>query len=96
MREAGKTIEEIARACSTLRNQIRLDSYKDDPEGLATIKARNLEKYGHEEGPTPDELYAKYGSWETVLEKCYSTNPGMDACCGVYDIYFYTYTTFAY
>ncbi|MBQ9448966.1 MAG: hypothetical protein IJU60_03745 [Acholeplasmatales bacterium] len=90
LRAQGKSIEEIARACSTLRNQIRLDQYKDDPEGLAKLKARNLEKYGHEEGPLPDELYVKYNnSWETVLEKCYSPNKGMDACCGVYDMYYY-------
>lgn len=92
LRAQNKTIEEIARACSNLRNQIRLDQYKDDPEGLATLKERNLSKYGHEEGPLPDELYAKYNnSWETVLKKCYSTNMGMDACCGVYDKYFYMY-----
>ena len=88
----NKSIEEIARACSALRNQIRLDQYKDDPEGLAKLKERNLEKYGHEEGPLPDELYAKYNNtWEMVLQKCYSTNAGMDACCGVYDKYFYLY-----
>ena len=90
MKAEGKSIEEVARACSSLRNQIRLDQYKNDPEGLAKLKARNLEKYGHEEGPLPDELYVKYNnSWETVLEKCYSPNKGMDACCGVYDMYYY-------
>ena len=87
----GKSIEEVARACSNLRNQIRLDQYKNDPEGLEKLKARNLEKYGHEEGPLPDELFEKYGSWLIVLEKSYSTNPGMDACCGVYDTYYYLY-----
>ena len=96
LREQDKSIEEIARACSQLRNQIRLDQYKDDPDGLATLKQRNLEKYGHEEGPLPDELYEKYNSWETVLEKCYSVNRGMDACCGVYDMFYYLYNDFAY
>ena len=96
LRSQNKSIEEIARECSTLRNQIRLDQYKDDPEGLALLKERNLSKYGHEEGPLPDELYQKYGSWEMVLEKCYSVNRGMDACCGVYDMYFYLYNDFAY
>ena len=32
-----------------------------------------------------DELYEKYGSWQTVLEKALSTNAGMDACLGFYD-----------
>ncbi len=92
LRNQNKNIEEIARACSNLRNQLRLDAYKDDPEGLAALKQRNLEKYGHEEGPLPEESYEKYGSWERVLEKCYNPNPAMDACCGVYDMYYYLYS----
>ena len=91
MREQGKSVEEIARAVSIRRNEIRLEAYADDPEGLAELKARNLEKYGHEEGPLPDELYEKYGSWERVMEKSFSTNAGMDACLGLYDDYYFLY-----
>ncbi len=79
MKNAGNTAEEIARAASKLRNEIRLASYSDDPEGLATVKKSNLETYGHEDGPTADDLYVKYGSWEKVIEKSMSTNPGKDA-----------------
>ena len=95
MMVADKSVEEIARAVSAKRNQIRLDSYKDDPEGLAAAKARNLEKYGHEEGPLADELYAQYGSWQTVIAKAFSTNMGMDACLGLYDDYFDVYLALA-
>lgn len=91
MQTQGKTTEEIARAVSTKRNEIRLAAYADDPEELAKLKARNLEKYGHEEGPLPDELYAQYGSWTTVMEKAFSTNAGMDACLGLYDDYYFMY-----
>ena len=91
MQAEGKSTEEIARAVSTRRNELRLASYRDDPQGLATVKARNLEKYGHEEGPLPDELYAQYGSWETVIAKAFSANVGMDACLGLYDDYFALY-----
>ncbi len=91
MQAQGKTTEEIARAVSTRRNEIRLAAYADDPEELAAVKQRNLEKYGHEEGPLPDELYAQYGSWTTVMEKAFSTNAGMDACLGLYDDYFFLY-----
>ena len=91
MTAAGKSVEEIARAVSAKRNEIRLASYDNDPEGLATIKARNLEKYGHEEGPLPDELYEQYGSWKTVLVKAFSVNAGMDACLGLYDDYYDVY-----
>lgn len=81
----GKNVEEIAREVSRCRNENRLASYANDPEGLEIVKKSNLDTYGHEEGPTPDQLYEKYGSWQTVLEKALSTNAGMDACLGFYD-----------
>ncbi|MBQ5970397.1 MAG: Ig-like domain-containing protein [Clostridia bacterium] len=91
MQAQGKSTEEIARAVSNRRNEIRLEAYANDPEGLAELKERNLEKYGHEEGPLPEELYEKYGSWERVMEKSFSTNSGMDACLGLYDDYYFLY-----
>ena len=91
MTAEGKDIETIARAISAKRNELRLEAYRDDPEGLATLMERNLEKYGHEEGPLPDEQFEKYGSWEMVLKKAFSTNSGMDACLGLYDDYYYLY-----
>ncbi len=81
----GKDVETIARAVSKRRNELRLESYKNDPVGLAKVKKSNLDTYGNEEGPTVESLYAKYGSWQTVLEKALSTNAGMDACLGLYD-----------
>lgn len=91
MRDQGKSIEEMARAVSAERNRLRLASYKDDPEGLERVKQSNLETYGHEEGPAADDLYKEYGSWETVLQKSFSSNMGMDACCGLYDEYYTLY-----
>lgn len=85
MEQEGKSIEEIARAVSAKRNEIRLASYQDNPEGLAAVKESNLKKYGNENGSTADSLFEKYGSWEIVLEKAFSSNPGMDACLGLYD-----------
>jgi len=96
MREDGASMEEMARAVSEERNRLRIESYKDDPEGLAVLKASNLKTYGHEEGPTPDELYEKCGSWTTVLQKAFSPNLGMDACCGLYDEYYRLYIEIGY
>ena len=87
----GKSVEEIARTVSAKRNEIRLAAYDGDPDGLEELKKRNLEKYGQEEGPLPDELYEQYGSWEAVLEKAFSANAGMDACLGLYDDYYDVY-----
>jgi len=91
MLRRGADIEEIARAMSRKRNELRLAAAGDNEEEIAKIKARNLETYGHEDGPTPGELYEKYGSWEKVLEKAFQTNSGMDACLGLYDDYYYLY-----
>ena len=96
MREEGASIEQMARAVSAERNRLRLASYADDPEGLAEVKASNLKTYGHEDGPTPDELYEKYGSWVTVMQKAFSPNMGMDACCGLYDEYYWLYEELGY
>jgi len=86
MVKEGKSTEEIARAVSALRNENRLASYNGNPEGLEKVKKSNLETYGNEFGPTPESLFAKYGSWEKVIIKSFSSNSGMDACLGLYDI----------
>jgi len=85
MLSEGKSTEEIARAVSKLRNENRLAAYNNDPEGLALVKKSNMETYGNEFGPTPESLFEKYGSWEKVLIKSFSSNSGMDACLGLYD-----------
>ena len=91
MTKEDQDIETIARAVSRRRNELRLEAEKDNPEALALTKKRNLETYGDEFGPTPDSLYEKYGSWDMVLIKALGTNPGMDACLGFYDEYYYLY-----
>ncbi len=94
MRDEGATIEAIARAVSAERNRVRLAVSENDPEELAKVKESNLKTYGNEEGPTPDQLYEKYGSWQTVLQKAFSPNLGMDAVCGLYDDYYDLYVEF--
>lgn len=91
MEAEGRTVEEIARAISTRRNEIRIQSYKDNPDGLERLKQSNLAKYGNETGGTPEYYYAECGSWEAVIEKAFSTNAGADAILGLYDIYYDTY-----
>ena len=85
-----KDTETIARAISTKRNEIRLAEAKNAEEE-AQIRQTNLTEWGQEEGPTPDQLYQKYGSWEMVLTKAFSVNSGADACLGLYDQYYEVY-----
>ena len=91
MQEAGATTEQMARAISTKRNELRMKVAFNDPAELARLKARNLEQYGNENGGTPEYFFERYGSWETVLEKSFSVNSGMDACVGLYDTYYSLY-----
>ena len=91
MTAEGASEEQIARTISAERNRIRLAAYDNDPQGLADVKKSNLETYGHEDGPTADEQFVKYGSWSIVLQKAFSANLGMDACCGLYDEYYPEY-----
>ncbi|MBP5279034.1 MAG: hypothetical protein J6Z03_01000, partial [Erysipelotrichaceae bacterium] len=91
MRDQGASTEEMARAVSAERNRLRLESYMNDPDNLAKIKESNLATYGEEEGPTPDQLFEKYGSWALVIQKAFSPNLGMDAICGLYDEYYSLY-----
>ena len=91
MESDGKSVEEIARAVSTRRNEIRMEAYKDDPEGLEKLKESNLAAFGNENGGTPEFFYQKYGSWEKVIEKAFATNAGADACLGLYDKYYGNY-----
>lgn len=91
MRDEGATTEVIARAVSNERNRVRLTVSKNDPEKLAKLRESNLKTYGNEEGPTPDQLYESFGSWQTVLQKAFSPNLGMDAVCGLYDDYYDLY-----
>ena len=81
-----KSTEEIARAVSAKRNETRLASYKNNPEGMEKVMKSNLETYGNIYGPTPEYLFEKYGNWETVIIKSFSSNSGMDACLGLYDV----------
>ena len=84
----GMNVEAIARAVNARRNEIRLEAYDNDSEGLELTKKSNLETYGDENGPSADFLYAKYGSWQTVLEKALGVNIGMDVCLGFYDEFY--------
>ena len=96
MREDGASTEEMARAVSKERNRLRLASYKGNPSGMISVLVSNLKTYGHMNGPTADQLYEQYGSWTTVIQKAFSTNMGMDACCGLYDEYYWLYIELGY
>ena len=86
LQNEGMSIEEIARKMSEKRNLDRMQSYIDssNSEGLVAMKERNIQQYGREEGPTPEQLFEKYGSWEEVIYGSVRTSPAMDVLTGLY------------
>nr|WP_018781743.1 hypothetical protein [Bacillus sp. 95MFCvi2.1] len=86
LQSEGMSLEEIARKKVEKRNLDRIQSYLDSNnlEGLNAMKARNRQTYGREEGPTPEQLFDKYGSWEDVIYSSTKSSPAMDVLTGLY------------
>ncbi|MFE1908002.1 hypothetical protein ACFW96_30705 [Streptomyces gardneri] len=79
MREAGFTDEEIARELVDMRNQAKeITRAGMSPEEVRILEERNLAKYGNPLGPTADQLYAKYGSWQKVIDASMRTSYAVD------------------
>jgi hypothetical protein len=85
----GYSTEDIARKMVNERNANRLNSYleRGDIEGYEMAKMSNLSTYQNANGPTPESMFEKYGSWQGVIDASVRSNPGMDACVGLYDKY---------
>ncbi|UQW99538.1 hypothetical protein [Streptomyces sp. RerS4] len=79
MREAGATDEEIARELVDMRNQAKeITRAGMTPEEVRILEERNRVKYGNPLGPTADQLYARYGSWQQVIDASMRTSYGVD------------------
>ncbi|MGW1819253.1 hypothetical protein ACWCQM_37580 [Streptomyces sp. NPDC002125] len=79
MREAGASEEEIAGELVDMRNQAKeITRAGMTPEEVAVLERRNREKYGNPLGPTADQLYVKYGSWEKVTDASMRTSYAVD------------------
>ncbi|MFJ3439383.1 hypothetical protein ACIPMU_38420 [Streptomyces cyaneofuscatus] len=79
MRESGASEEEIARELVDMRNQAKeITRAGMTPEEVRILEDRNMAKYGNPLGPTADQLYAKYGSWEKVTDASMRTSYAVD------------------
>lgn len=79
MRESGASEEEIARELVDMRNQAKeITRAGMTPEEVRILEDRNTAKYGNPLGPTADQLYAKYGSWEKVTDASMRTSYAVD------------------
>ncbi|MFB7981550.1 hypothetical protein [Streptomyces vinaceus] len=79
MREAGATDEEVARELVDMRNQAKATTRAGmTPEEVRILEERNVAKYGNPLGPTADQLYAKYGTWQQVIDASMRTSYAVD------------------
>ncbi|MER8042490.1 hypothetical protein [Streptomyces sp. NPDC094032] len=79
MRASGSSEEEIARELVDMRNQAKeITRAGMTPEEVRILEERNQAKYGSPLGPTADQLYAKYGSWEKVTDASMRTSYAVD------------------
>ncbi|WP_123525371.1 hypothetical protein [Streptomyces sp. 840.1] len=79
MRAEGRSEEDIARTLVQMRNDAKdIVRAGMSPEQVAELEARNQKKYGNPLGPTADQLYLKYGSWEKVVEAATRSSAAVD------------------
>lgn len=79
MRAEGRSEEDIARTLVRMRNDAKdIVRAGMTPEQVAELEARNQKKYGNPLGPTADQLYLKYGSWEKVVEAATRSSATVD------------------
>jgi len=68
MLSAGRSPEAVARWAVAARNNLKVLARVFTPRSeVAAMEARNLARYGNKIGPTADQLFAKYGSWDAVI-----------------------------
>ncbi|MFJ5030368.1 hypothetical protein ACIQB5_20065 [Streptomyces sp. NPDC088560] len=84
MRAEGAGPEEIARRLVDMRNEAKeITRAGMTPEEVRQLEERNMAKYGNPLGPTADQLYAKYGSWEKVADASTRTSHAVDSELGL-------------
>ncbi|NBE55976.1 hypothetical protein [Streptomyces boluensis] len=84
LEKAGASPETVARELVEMRNQAKdIARAGMTREQVEALEQRNREKYGNPLGPTADQLYAKLGSWEQVVESAGRTSASVDGELGL-------------
>ncbi|WP_234344424.1 hypothetical protein [Streptomyces sp. WM6372] len=84
MRAAGATDEEIAREPVDMRDRAKAITRAGmTPEEVRILEERNTAEYGDPLGPTADQLYAPYGTWQQVTDASMRTSYAVDRELGL-------------
>jgi hypothetical protein len=72
--------EKIARTISPMRNDEKVAARAlMSPGEVAVVEQKNMRGYDNAIGPTPEQLYERYGTWQGVIDAAYRTNPRLNA-----------------
>ena len=86
----GSTTEEVAKAVNQYRNQSRINSFIDTDGNI-----KNMDGYKaalvRAEKNSYENLIKRGKTPEQIIKSATKGNPAMDACTGLYDVYYDTY-----
>ncbi len=85
MQAAGRSSEAIARRVVIQRNSQKMESRSlMTPAEVNWLETRNMESfYKHPVGPTPDQMFKEYGSWDKVIQKSLTKDPVINILLGI-------------
>ncbi|MFN6944055.1 MAG: hypothetical protein ACK4ND_03840 [Cytophagaceae bacterium] len=84
MRTQKKSPEQIAKHVVEQRNLQKISARKHMlPDEIKNLEAGNLKRYNNPVGPSPEDLFKKYGDWETVIQKSMQKDPEINLLLGI-------------
>jgi RHS repeat-associated protein len=84
MRSQGQSSEEIARRVVSERNRQKVEAraHMTDAE-VRDLESENIRLYGNPVGPSPDQVYDRYGDWEVVIQSSMRRDPEINVLLGI-------------
>lgn len=85
MQNTGHSAENIARRVVIQRNSQKMESRSlMTPAEVSWLEAMNMNSfYKNPVGPTPDQMFKEYGSWENVIHKTLTKDPAINMLLGL-------------
>jgi hypothetical protein len=84
MRAGGVEEEAIARRVVIQRNSQKIEARAlMTADEVSVAGAKSMKDFGHPVGPTPDQMFKKYGDWNIVIEKSMQKDPAINMLLGL-------------
>jgi hypothetical protein len=84
MRGNGRSAEEIGTRVVMQRNSQKIWARELMTSAeVSRLEAGNIKRYGDPVGPTPAQLFKKYGDWNVVIKKSMEKDPSINILLGI-------------